>query len=181
MYNPATNEVVTKVPETLEDEFQHAVHVAKTTYQQIWKKTTILTRQRLMFKFQEIIKRDEKRLIDSIVLEQGKTLADAAGDVLRGLQVVEHSCSAPSLLMGETIANISQDMDTISYREPLGVVSGIAPFNFPAMIPLWILPMALVAGNTCVLKPSEKDPGAAMILMEMLQEAGSINPKLFFF
>jgi malonate-semialdehyde dehydrogenase (acetylating)/methylmalonate-semialdehyde dehydrogenase len=111
-------------------------------------------------------------LAESITQEQGKTLADADGDVMRGLQVVEHACSVTSLQLGETLPNISKDMDTISFRVPLGVTAGITPFNFPAMIPLWMFPMALVCGNTMVLKPSERDPGATMILMELAKEAG---------
>lgn len=108
----------------------------------------------------------------SIVEEQGKTVVDAEGDVLRGLQVVEHACGITSLLMGETMPSITRDMDTYSFRMPLGVCAGITPFNFPAMIPLWMFPLATVCGNTFVIKPSERDPGACMILMELLEEAG---------
>lgn len=104
--------------------------------------------------------------------EQGKTLADAEGDVFRGLQVVEHACSVTSLQLGETLPSIARDMDTISYRLPLGVCAGITPFNFPAMIPLWMFPLAIVCGNTYVVKPSERDPGACMMLMELLEPAG---------
>jgi len=108
----------------------------------------------------------------NITLEQGKTLVDAEGDVMRGLQVVEHACSITSLSLGETAANVAKDMDIHSYREPLGVTAGICPFNFPAMIPLWMFPMATVCGNTMVVKPSERDPGATMILCELAKEAG---------
>lgn len=114
-----------------------------------------------------------KELAKNITLEQGKTLVDAEGDVHRGLQVVEHSCSIPSLQLGETLSGIAKDMDTLSYRVPLGVCSGICPFNFPAMIPLWMFPVALTCGNTYVIKPSERDPGACMMLVEMLMEAGA--------
>lgn len=110
--------------------------------------------------------------MDSIVREQGKTIVDAQGDVFRGLQVVEHSCSVTSLMMGETMPAISQDMDSYSYRLPLGVVAGVLPFNFPMMVPCWVFPLALVTGNTVVLKPSERVPGACMDLMAMLEEAG---------
>ncbi|KAK7104562.1 probable methylmalonate-semialdehyde/malonate-semialdehyde dehydrogenase [acylating], mitochondrial [Littorina saxatilis] len=169
--NPATNEVVTRVPEATQAEMQSAVNSAKTAFAK-WSDTTILTRQQIMFKFQALIKENMGRIAANITEEQGKTLVDAEGDVLRGLQVVEHCCSIPSLQLGETLYGIAKDMDTMTYRMPLGVVAGITPFNFPAMIPLWMFPMALVCGNTSILKPSERDPGATMILMELLREAG---------
>ncbi|KAJ8309449.1 hypothetical protein KUTeg_014323 [Tegillarca granosa] len=114
----------------------------------------------------------QKELAKNITLEQGKTLVDAEGDVMRGLQVVEHCCSITSLQLGETLSGIAKDMDTMTYRMPLGVTAGITPFNFPAMIPLWMFPMALVCGNTMVMKPSERDPGACMILMDLANKAG---------
>ena len=114
------------------------------------------------------------KLAHSITLEQGKTLIDARGDVLRGLQVVEHACSITTLLMGEKLA-VSKDMDTYNINAPLGVVAGITPFNFPAMIPLWMFPLAIACGNSVLLKPSEKDPGATMLLAALAQEAGVPN------
>ncbi|XP_069116535.1 probable methylmalonate-semialdehyde/malonate-semialdehyde dehydrogenase [acylating], mitochondrial [Argopecten irradians] len=171
VHNPATNEVVTRVPESTLDEMNEAVHVAKEAFK-TWQDTTILTRQQYMFKFQSLIKDNISDLAKNITLEQGKTLIDAEGDVLRGLQVVEHCCSIPSLQLGETLSGIAKDMDTMTYRMPLGVVAGITPFNFPAMIPLWMFPMALTCGNTVVMKPSERDPGACMMLVEMAKEAG---------
>lgn len=111
-------------------------------------------------------------MAENIVKEQGKTLKDAEGDVFRGLQVVEHACSVTSLLMGETMPSINRDLDAYSYRLPIGVCAGITPFNFPAMIPLWMFPLATVCGNTMIIKPSERDPGACMMLMGMLEEAG---------
>ncbi|KAI6172029.1 putative methylmalonate-semialdehyde dehydrogenase [acylating], mitochondrial [Aphelenchoides besseyi] len=169
--NPATNEVIGKVPHSTQDEMQTAVESCKAAYAK-WQQTSVLTRQRCMLELQALIRRDLKKLAENITQEQGKTLADAEGDVVRGLQVVEHACSAPSLLLGEQMANVSKDMDTYSLRVPLGVTAGIAPFNFPAMIPLWMFPLSLVAGNTMLLKPSEKDPGAAMMLVELAKEAG---------
>ncbi|CAL1545790.1 unnamed protein product [Lymnaea stagnalis] len=171
LHNPATNEVVTKVPESTREEMESAVAAAKTAYQ-TWSKTTVLSRQQIMFRLQDLIKRNMKRLAANITLEQGKTLIDAEGDVLRGLQVVEHCCSITSLQLGETMSGIAKDMDTFTFRLPLGVTAGITPFNFPAMIPLWMFPMAIVCGNTSVMKPSERDPGATMILMELCREAG---------
>jgi len=171
LHNPATNEVVTRVPKATQGEMQAAVDAAKEAFK-TWSRTSVLTRQQIMFNFQHIIKKNMKSLAANITREQGKTLADAEGDVLRGLQVVEHCCSITSLQQGETASEVAKDMDTVSFRIPLGVTAGITPFNFPAMIPLWMFPMAAVCGNTSIIKPSERDPGACMMLVEMLQEAG---------
>lgn len=170
--NPATNEVITRVPKATKDEMETAVEAAKAAYK-TWSKTSILTRQQVMLRYQHIIRNNMKELAKSITEEQGKTTVDAEGDVLRGLQVVEHCCSVTSLQLGETMQGIAKDMDTMSFRTPLGVCAGITPFNFPAMIPLWMFPVAMVCGNTYVVKPSERDPGACMMLVEMLREAGA--------
>ena len=137
-----------------------------------WKEVSVPNRARVMLKFQALIRDNMDDLAASITTEQGKTLADAAGDVFRGLEVVEHCCSMPTLTMGETSENLSTNVDTYSLRQPLGVCAGIAPFNFPAMIPLWMFPVATTCGNTYVMKPSEKDPGATMMLAKLAQEAG---------
>jgi malonate-semialdehyde dehydrogenase (acetylating)/methylmalonate-semialdehyde dehydrogenase len=171
LHDPATNEVITRVPKATQSEMEAAVSSCKEAFK-TWSDTTPLTRQQHMFKLQELIKRDLKKIAASITKEQGKTLVDAEGDVMRGLQVVEHCCSITSLQLGESLQGIAKDMDTITYRTPLGVTAGITPFNFPAMIPLWMFPMALVTGNTMVMKPSERDPGACMLLMELMNEAG---------
>lgn len=171
LHNPATNEVITRVPESTLDEMNAAVASCKTAFKS-WRDTTILTRQQCMFKLQNLIKENMGKLAENITAEQGKTLIDAEGDVLRGLQVVEHCCSMTSTSLGETLTGIAKDMDTMTIREPLGVCAGITPFNFPAMIPLWMFPIALTCGNTMVIKPSERDPGACMILMELVKEAG---------
>lgn len=169
--NPATNEIVTRVPESTNEEMLEAVAVAKEAFK-TWSNTTVLTRQQIMFRLQDLIKKNMGRLAANITLEQGKTIVDAEGDVLRGLQVVEHCCSITSLQLGETMQGIAKDMDTFTFKMPIGVTAGITPFNFPAMIPLWMFPMAAVCGNTSVMKPSERDPGATMILMELCKEAG---------
>ncbi|KAK7590260.1 hypothetical protein V9T40_001873 [Parthenolecanium corni] len=171
LHNPATNEVVTKVPKCTTAEMENAVASAKEAYKS-WSRTTPLHRQKIMFKYRSIIENNLKELAKNITTEQGKTLPDAEGDVFRGLQVVDHCCSIPSMLMGETLSNVATDMDIYSYRTPLGVTGGIVPFNFPAMIPLWMFPVSISCGNTCVIKPSERDPGACMMLVEMLTEAG---------
>uniref|UniRef100_A0A1I8PJ02 Probable methylmalonate-semialdehyde/malonate-semialdehyde dehydrogenase [acylating], mitochondrial n=1 Tax=Stomoxys calcitrans TaxID=35570 RepID=A0A1I8PJ02_STOCA len=171
LHDPATNEVVSRVPKCTKDEMQAALESNKKAFKS-WSNTSILSRQQVMFKLQALIKENMGELAKNITKEQGKTLADAEGDVLRGLQVVEHCCSIPSLQMGETVANVARDMDTYSLVLPLGVVAGIAPFNFPAMIPLWMFPVAITCGNTMLLKPSERVPGSTMMLMELLNEAG---------
>lgn len=171
LFNPATNELIGKVPISTKEEMQAAVDSCKEAYKS-WSKTTPLYRQQLMFKLQYLIKNNMKALAKNITTEQGKTLVDAEGDVLRGLQVVEHCCSLTFLQLGQTLPGISKDMDCHSYRIPLGVTAGITPFNFPAMIPLWMFPVATACGNTMVIKPSEKDPGACMMLLQLAKEAG---------
>ncbi|BFZ55895.1 aldehyde dehydrogenase (NADP(+)) ald6 [Savitreella phatthalungensis] len=170
VHDPATNRVVTRVPESTREEMDAAVAAAKEAFPK-WRATSILHRQQVMFKLAQLIRRDWDRLAASIVLEQGKTMADARGDVLRGLQVVEASCGIGPAQMGEHL-EVSTDMDTYTIREPLGIVASICPFNFPAMIPLWSLPVAAITGNCMIMKPSERDPGAAMILAELAAEAG---------
>ncbi|KAK7363052.1 hypothetical protein VNO77_05181 [Canavalia gladiata] len=169
--NPATQEVVSQIPLTTNEEFKAAVSAAKKAFPS-WRNTPITTRQRVMLKLQELIRRDMDKLALNVTTEQGKTLKDAQGDVFRGLEVVEHACGMATLQMGEYVSNVSHGVDTYSIREPLGVCAGICPFNFPAMIPLWMFPMAVTCGNTFVLKPSEKDPGASVLLAELALEAG---------
>ncbi|ETW86946.1 hypothetical protein HETIRDRAFT_305451 [Heterobasidion irregulare TC 32-1] len=168
--DPSTQTLLTRVPETTHAEFEQAVDAASRAFK-TWSNTSVLTRQRFVLELQRLIRENADALASSIVLEQGKTLPDAHGDILRGLQVVEHATSAPSLLLGEKI-EVSKDMDTEVRKVPLGVTASIAPFNFPAMIPLWSIPMATVTGNTLILKPSERDPGAAMIIAELCERAG---------
>ncbi|KAM3529699.1 hypothetical protein MY4038_005287 [Beauveria bassiana] len=168
--DPATNNLVTRVPQMTDEEMRAAVASAEKAFE-TWRNTSVLHRQQIMFKFVALIRENWDRLAASITLEQGKTFADAKGDVLRGLQVAEAACGAPELLKGEVL-EVAKDMETRTYREPLGVVAAICPFNFPAMIPLWCIPIATITGNTLILKPSERDPGAAMILAELVQKAG---------
>ncbi|XP_028057397.1 methylmalonate-semialdehyde dehydrogenase [acylating], mitochondrial-like isoform X1 [Camellia sinensis] len=172
--NPATQQVVSQVPLTSAEEFRAAVFAAKRAFPS-WRNTPATTRQRIMFKLQDLIRRDIDKLALNITTEQGKTLKDAYSEVLRGLEVVEHACGTASLQMGEFASNVPNGIDTYSIREPLGVCAGICPFNFPAMIPLWMFPIAVTCGNTFILKPSEKDPGASIILAELAMEAGLPN------
>ncbi|KAK6504069.1 hypothetical protein TWF506_002283 [Arthrobotrys conoides] len=170
LHDPATNNLVTRVPQSTDQELKAAVDAAAAAFP-AWRATSLLARQQIMFKFVALIRQHWDRLAASITLEQGKTFGDAKGDVLRGLQVAETACGITTQLTGEVL-EVSKDMETRSYREPLGVVAAICPFNFPAMIPLWCLPVATVTGNTIILKPSERDPGACMILAELAKEAG---------
>lgn len=170
VYDPATNNLVTRVPQTTDAELHAAVASSKKAFP-AWRATSIMARQQVLFKFVHLIRSNWDRLAASITLEQGKTFEDAKGDVLRGLQVAETACGITTQIGGEVL-EVAKDMETRSYREPLGVVAAICPFNFPAMIPLWSIPIATVTGNCLILKPSERDPGAAMILAELGREAG---------
>ncbi|GAD95917.1 methylmalonate-semialdehyde dehydrogenase [acylating] [Paecilomyces variotii No. 5] len=170
LHDPATNNLVTRVPQSTDEELHAAVESAKRAFP-AWRATSIMAKQRIMFTFVNLIRANWDRLAASITLEQGKTFKDAKGDVLRGLQVAETACGITTQLTGEVL-EVAKDMETRSYREPLGVVAAICPFNFPAMIPLWCIPIATVTGNCLILKPSERDPGAAMILAELAREAG---------
>ncbi|XP_063894459.1 probable methylmalonate-semialdehyde/malonate-semialdehyde dehydrogenase [acylating], mitochondrial [Helicoverpa armigera] len=170
--NPANNEVIGRVPEATQDELNAALESAKKAYKS-WSQSTIMTRQQLMFRFARLLREKTCDLANKITEEQGKTLADAEGDVFRGIQSVEQACSITTLQLGDSIQNIAKDMDTHSYKVPLGVVGGVAAFNFPVMIPLWMFPPALATGNTCIIKPSEQDPGATLMMMELLNEAGA--------
>ncbi|KAG5298219.1 methylmalonate-semialdehyde dehydrogenase [Histoplasma ohiense] len=170
LHDPATNNLVTRVPQSTDAELRAAVESARKAFP-AWRATSIMARQQIIFKFTNLIRANWDRLAASITLEQGKTFADAKGDVLRGLQVAETACGITTQITGEVL-EVAKDMETRSYREPLGVVAAICPFNFPAMIPLWSIPTATVTGNCLILKPSERDPGAAMILAELASEAG---------
>ena len=125
-----------------------------------------------MFKFKELIEKNSDELTQLIVSEHGKVYEDAKGSLARGLEVVEFACGIPHLLKGEFSENVGTDVDSWSMRQPLGVVAGITPFNFPAMVPMWMFPIAIACGNTFILKPSEKDPSCAIRLAELLKEAG---------
>ncbi|KAJ1346973.1 putative methylmalonate-semialdehyde dehydrogenase [acylating], mitochondrial [Parelaphostrongylus tenuis] len=169
--NPATNEVISRVPKCTQAEMQTAVDSCKKAFDS-WKSVSPLTRQQALFRLQSLIKRDMKKIADNITKEQGKTLPDAEGDVSRGLQVVEHACSVPSLMLGETLPNVSRDMDTYSWRIPLGVISWYLPVQLPGYDSPMDVSIALATGNTMVLKPSEQDPGVCMMLVELAKEAG---------
>lgn len=170
IHDPATNHVVAKVPQSTPEELEYACASAEAAFHE-WKNYSIIKRQGIAFKFVSLLKENMLRLASVIVLEQGKTFADAQGDVLRGLQVAEAACNVTNDLKGETL-EVATDMETKMIREPLGVIGSICPFNFPAMVPLWSLPLILVSGNTVVMKPSERVPGATMIICELAAKAG---------
>ncbi|KAJ2641479.1 aldehyde dehydrogenase (NADP(+)) ald6, partial [Coemansia sp. RSA 1694] len=170
VHNPATQEVVTRVPKTTASELEEAAKSAQSAFGE-WRRTSVMTRQRLMLDLQHAIRSNTEKLAASIVAEQGKVLSDARGDVMRGLQVVESMAGIADYMLGSRL-EVAADMDTYTVREPLGVVAGVCPFNFPAMIPLWMIPVALATGNTMLLKPSERDPGAAMILAQLCADVG---------
>lgn len=169
--NPATQEVIGRVPFATVDEVNAAVAAAHKAFQ-TWRTTPLGVRMRLMLKFQDLVRQNMKRVAATLTAEQGKTLPDAEGDIFRGLEVVEHACSIGTLQQGEFAENVAGGVDTYTLRQPIGVCAGITPFNFPAMIPLWMFPMAIVCGNTFVLKPSEQDPLSTMELVELAVQAG---------
>jgi len=170
--NPATQEVIAKVPCATSDEMQQAIESAKETFK-TWKEVPTPQRARIMMKYAYLLKEHQEEIAGIICEELGKTHEDAMGDVWRGIEVVEHAANIPSMMMGETVENVARNIDTYSYTQPLGVCVGITPFNFPAMIPLWMFPMAVACGNTFILKPSEQDPLTPTRLVELFEEAGA--------
>ncbi|QHH98550.1 CoA-acylating methylmalonate-semialdehyde dehydrogenase [Acinetobacter dispersus] len=169
--NPATQEVIGRVPFATVQEVDAAIQSAQAAFAS-WRQTPIQARMRIMLKLQDLIRANMKEIAQVLTAEQGKTLADAEGDIQRGLEVVEHACSVGTLQMGEYVEGVARGVDTYTLQQPLGVCAGITPFNFPAMIPLWMFPMAIVCGNTFVLKPSEQDPLSTMMLVELAIQAG---------
>ena len=169
--NPATQDIIAEVPLTKIEEIDEAIALAGEAFK-TWKEVATPERARLFLKYQHLLKEHQQEIAEILATENGKTLADAMGDVWRGIEVVEHACSIPTLMMGETVENVARAVDTYSYIQPLGVCAGITPFNFPAMIPLWMFPMAIACGNTFILKPSEQAPMTAMKLAELFQQAG---------
>jgi len=169
--NPATQEVLARVPLATIGEVDAAIASAKKAFVS-WRKTPIGARARIFLKYQQLIRENLSLLSATLTAEQGKTLDDAEGDVVRGLEVVEHAAAIGNLQLGDYAANVARGIDTYTKLQPLGVCAGITPFNFPAMIPLWMFPMAIAVGNTFVLKPSEQAPLVAMILARLAMEAG---------
>ncbi len=171
VYNPATGEQTAEVKLGSKSDLDKTVEIAKKAYVE-WSNKTPLSRSRVMFKFKELIEKNYDELTKIIVSEHGKVYEDAKGSLTRGLEVVEYACGIPQILKGEFTENVGTNVDSWSIRQPLGVCAGITPFNFPAMVPMWMFPMAIACGNTFILKPSEKDPSCSIRLAELLKEAG---------
>ena len=171
IFNPATGEQESEVKLASKADLDQAVEVAKKAFE-TWSLKPALQRARVMFKFKELIEKNSDELTKLIVSEHGKVYEDARGSLTRGLEVVEFACGIPNLLKGEFSENVGTNVDSWSMRQSLGVVAGITPFNFPAMVPMWMFPIAIACGNTFILKPSEKDPSCPMRLAELLTEAG---------
>jgi malonate-semialdehyde dehydrogenase (acetylating)/methylmalonate-semialdehyde dehydrogenase len=171
VFDPATGQLARRVAFAGADEVDAAVRAARAALPE-WSETPPLRRATVLFRFRELLLRDTDRIAALITAEHGKTLADARGEVQRGLEVVEFACGIPHLLKGDVTENVAREVDSVAVRQPLGVCVGITPFNFPAMVPMWMFPISLACGNTFVLKPSEKDPSAAVALAELLREAG---------
>src|ERR1700686_2390475 len=169
--NPATQDLVGRVPFATKEEVDAAVASAVKAFQ-TWRLTSLGTRMRIMLRFQDLVRQNMKRIAQTLTAEQGKTLPDAEGDIFRGLEVVENACSIGTLQQGEFSENVAGVVDSYTLRQPIGVCAGITPFNFPAMIPLWMFPMAMVCGNAFVLKPSDQDPLTPMLLAELALQAG---------
>ena len=169
--NPATQEVLARVPFATKAEVESAIAAAREAFK-TWRNTPLAARARVMLKLQQLIRDNLSRMAQTLTAEQGKTVSDAEGDVFRGLEVVEHACSIATLSLGEFAENVANGVDTYAIRQPIGVCAGITPFNFPAMVPLWMFPMAIACGNTFVLKPSEQVPMTPMLLAELAIEAG---------
>ena len=171
IYNPATGKVIRHVALASKSTVEKAVTAAAEAYPG-WRQTPPLKRARVMFRFKELLEKHADEIVALLTEEHGKVLDDARGEFLRGVEVVEYACGAPELLKGEHSKNVGPTIDSWSEFQPLGVVVGITPFNFPAMVPMWMYPIAIVCGNTFVLKPSEKDPSTSTFIAGLLKEAG---------
>jgi malonate-semialdehyde dehydrogenase (acetylating)/methylmalonate-semialdehyde dehydrogenase len=171
VFNPSTGEVIAQCPAGGSAEINAAVEAAAAAFP-AWSETPAVERARIFFRYRQLIEDHFDRITATISREHGKTLAEARGDLFRGLENVEYACGIPSLLMGDTLENLARSVDCETMLQPLGVCAGITPFNFPAMVPMWMFPLALACGNTFVLKPSEKVPLTAVMLVELLEKAG---------
>lgn len=171
VYNPATKELICQVPISTREDVEHAVQVAKEAFES-WKKVAVPKRARVLFHYQQLLLEHKDELARLITLENGKSLTEATGEVQRGIENVEFAAGTPSLMMGDSLSSIATDIEAVNYRYPIGVVGGIAPFNFPMMVPCWMFPMAVSLGNTFILKPSERTPLLTEKLAELFKEAG---------
>ena len=171
VFDPATGEQTAEVSFASVDEVDATVRSASEAFEQ-WSASSLSSRAKALFAFRELVNSHLEELAVVVSDEHGKVISDARGEVQRGLEVVEFACGIPQLLKGEYSDQVSTGVDMFSYRQPLGVVCGITPFNFPAMVPMWMYPIAIACGNTFVLKPSERDPSASLLIAELWAEAG---------
>lgn len=171
VFNPATGEVTKQVALASKDTVEEAIAAAQAAYP-AWRNTPSAKRAKIMFRFKQLLEENAEQICAMIGEEHGKISHDAMGELTRGIENVEYACYAPELLKGEHSRNVGPNIDSWSEMQPLGVVAGITPFNFPAMVPLWMYPLAIVCGNTFVLKPSERDPSSTLFVAQLLQEAG---------
>src|SRR5471030_2891853 len=171
VYNPSTGQVIHQVPLASRETIQQAIDSAKAAFP-AWRNTPPAKRAQVMFRFKQLLEQNEARIAQLISEEHGKTIEDAAGELKRGIENVEYASAAPEILKGEYSRNVGPNIDAWSDFQPLGVVAGITPFNFPAMVPLWMYPLAIVCGNCFILKPSERDPSSTLLIAQLLVEAG---------
>ncbi|EPZ52980.1 CoA-acylating methylmalonate-semialdehyde dehydrogenase [Alicyclobacillus acidoterrestris] len=171
VYNPATKEVIALVPLSTKEDVDVAVRAASGAFE-TWSKVPIPRRAKILFAYQQLLTRDKEELARLVTLENGKSYTEAVGEVQRGIENVEFAVGVPSLMMGDSLSTIATDIEATNYRYPIGVVGGIAPFNFPMMVPCWMFPMAIALGNSFILKPSEKTPLLTRKLVELFTEAG---------
>ncbi len=171
VYDPATGQVIAETPLSTREDLDRAVKAASAAFEG-WSATPVVQRIQVLFRYKMLLEEHFEELRDLVTLENGKDAKDAGGEVRRGIEVVEFACGMPTLMMGETVRDVARGVDNVSYRYPLGVVAAITPFNFPCMIPLWTLPIAIGAGNAYILKPSERTPLTSQRLGELLVEAG---------
>jgi len=171
VFNPATGVATKKIALASKQTVEQAISAAQAAFPG-WRNTTPIKRARIMFRFKELLEQNSDKICQLIGEEHGKISHDAAGELQRGIENVEYACGAPELLKGEHSKNVGPNIDSWSEFQPLGVVAGITPFNFPAMVPMWMFPLAIVCGNTFILKPSERDPSSTLLIAQLLKEAG---------
>lgn len=171
VFNPSTGEAIHKVGLASRETLQKAIDAAKAAFP-AWRNTPPAKRAQVLFRFKQLLEQNEAEISRLISQEHGKTLEDAAGELKRGIENVEYACAAPEILKGEYSRNVGPNIDAWSDFQPVGVVAGITPFNFPAMVPLWMYPLAIACGNTFILKPSERDPSSTLLIAELFEQAG---------
>lgn len=171
IYNPATGKVVKRLACAAQPQLEEAIVAASLAFG-AWRNTPPSRRAQVLFRFKQLLEANIDEICQAITAEHGKVLDDARGELIRGIEVVEYACGISELLKGEHSKNAGPDIDSWSEFQALGIVAGITPFNFPAMVPMWMFPMAIACGNTFILKPSERDPSASLLLAKLFTEAG---------